>query len=204
MACRARAWKARSVPEEPVTLDELERLLLQLMGTSPEALDQQMRSHIKRETLVGGKRVTRQELPELPKDAATTGAPEPPPARAPAAGRHDCLATLAQSVGSRRHYPGCDHSKRSAQAATAPEPGAVPRPCLATNGQQAGSRSCHRRSFGINRSAEMVRPDSVARELSEVVPVPRGTRQAPPGRSVRPSDMRKSNSSWSRPGSSER
>ena len=60
------------MPEEPVTLDELERLLLQLMGTSPEALDQQMRSYIKRETLVGGKRVTRQELPELPKDAATT------------------------------------------------------------------------------------------------------------------------------------
>ena len=60
------------MPEEPVTFDELERLLLQLMGTSPEALEQQMRSHIKRETLVGGKRVTRQELPELPKDAATT------------------------------------------------------------------------------------------------------------------------------------
>ena len=58
--------------EEPVTLDELETLLLQLMGTSPEALEQQVRSHIKRETLVGGKRVTRQELPELPKDAATT------------------------------------------------------------------------------------------------------------------------------------
>ena len=49
-----------------MTLDELERLLLQLMGTSPEALDQQILSHIKRETLVGGKRVTRQELPEIP------------------------------------------------------------------------------------------------------------------------------------------
>ena len=58
--------------EEQVTLDELERLLLQLMGTSPEALDQQILSHIKRETFVGGKRVTRQELPELPQDAATT------------------------------------------------------------------------------------------------------------------------------------
>ena len=55
-----------------MTFDELERLLLQLMGTSPEALEQQMRSHIKRETLVGGKRVTRQELPELPEDAVTT------------------------------------------------------------------------------------------------------------------------------------
>ena len=72
VACPARVWKARSVPEEPVTLDELERLLLQLMGTSPEALKQQLLSHIKRETLIGGKRVTRQELPELPKDAATT------------------------------------------------------------------------------------------------------------------------------------
>ena len=72
MACPARVWKARSVPEEPVTLDELERLLLQLMGTSPEALEQQLLSHLKRETLVGGKRVRRQELPELPKDAATT------------------------------------------------------------------------------------------------------------------------------------
>jgi Plasmid pRiA4b ORF-3-like protein len=60
------------VPEEPVTLDELERLLLQLMGTSPEALEQQMLSHIKRETLVGGKRVMRQELPELPEGAVTT------------------------------------------------------------------------------------------------------------------------------------
>ena len=43
-----------------------------LMGTSPEALEQRILSHIKRETLVGGKRVTRQELPELPKDASTT------------------------------------------------------------------------------------------------------------------------------------
>ena len=60
------------MPEEPVTLDELERLLLQLIGTSPEALEQQLLSHIKRETLVGGKRVSRQELPELPKDAVTT------------------------------------------------------------------------------------------------------------------------------------
>ena len=60
------------MPEEPVTFDELERLLLQLMGTSPEALEQQLLSHIKRETLVGGKRVTRQELPELPQDAVTT------------------------------------------------------------------------------------------------------------------------------------
>jgi hypothetical protein len=60
------------VPEEPVTFDELERLLLGLMGTSPEALEQQMLSLLKRETRVGGKRVARQELPELPKDAVTT------------------------------------------------------------------------------------------------------------------------------------
>ena len=45
------------MPEEPVTSDELAR---------------QIRSHINRETFVGGKRVTRQELPELPEDAATT------------------------------------------------------------------------------------------------------------------------------------
>ena len=45
------------MPEEPVTFDELERLLLQLMGTSPEALEQQILSHIKRETLVGRQRV---------------------------------------------------------------------------------------------------------------------------------------------------
>ena len=60
------------MPEEPVTLDELERLLLQFMGSSPESLEQQILSHLKQQTLVGGKRVTRQELPELPKDAATT------------------------------------------------------------------------------------------------------------------------------------
>jgi Plasmid pRiA4b ORF-3-like protein len=53
-------------------MDELERLLLQLMGTSPEALEQQVLSRFKRETFVGGKRVTRQELPELPEDAVTT------------------------------------------------------------------------------------------------------------------------------------
>ena len=71
IARRARIWKARSVPEEPVTLDELERLVLRLTGNSVEALEQQMLSRIKRETPVGGKRVTRQELPELPKDALT-------------------------------------------------------------------------------------------------------------------------------------
>ncbi len=59
------------MPEEPVTLDELERLVLQLMGSSPEALEQQILSHLKQQALVGGKRVTRQELPELPKGAAT-------------------------------------------------------------------------------------------------------------------------------------
>ena len=72
MACPARVWKARSVPEEPVTLDELERLLLGLMGSSPEALEQQLLSRVKEQTFVGGKRVARQELPGLPKDAATT------------------------------------------------------------------------------------------------------------------------------------
>ena len=68
----ARVWKARGVPEEPVTLDELERLVLRLTGNSVEALEQQMLSRLKEQTLVGGKRVTRQELPELPEDALTT------------------------------------------------------------------------------------------------------------------------------------
>jgi len=72
VACLALAWKARSVPEEPVTLDELEHLLLRLMGTSPEALEQQMRSQLRKQTRVGDKLVTRQELPELPNDAVTT------------------------------------------------------------------------------------------------------------------------------------
>jgi hypothetical protein len=49
------------MPEEPVTIDELERLLLQLMGTSPEELEQQLRSRLREYTLVGGKRVARQE-----------------------------------------------------------------------------------------------------------------------------------------------
>jgi hypothetical protein len=60
------------VPEEPVTFDELERLLLRLTGNSAEALEQQILSRLKRETFVGGKRVARQELPQLPKDAVTT------------------------------------------------------------------------------------------------------------------------------------
>src|SRR6266700_6967045 len=72
VARRARVWKARSMPEEPVTLDELEQLVLRLMGSSVEALEQQMLSRLKEQTYVGGKRVTRQELPELPQDAVTT------------------------------------------------------------------------------------------------------------------------------------
>jgi Plasmid pRiA4b ORF-3-like protein len=60
------------MPAEPVTFDELEQLLLQLTGNSAETLEQQILSRLKRETFVGGKRVTRQELPELPKDAVTT------------------------------------------------------------------------------------------------------------------------------------
>jgi hypothetical protein len=41
------------------------------MGSSVESLEQQMLSHLKEETRVGGRRVQRQELPELPKDAVT-------------------------------------------------------------------------------------------------------------------------------------
>ena len=66
-----RAWKARSVPEEPVTFDEIEQLLLRLTGNSVEALEQQVLSRLKEQTFVGGKRVTRQEVPDLPKDAVT-------------------------------------------------------------------------------------------------------------------------------------
>ena len=60
------------MPEEPVTFDELEQLLLRLTGNSIEALEQQIQTRLKEQTLVGGKRVTRQELPELPQDAVTT------------------------------------------------------------------------------------------------------------------------------------
>ena len=60
------------MPEEPVTLDELERMLLRLQGITGETLEQQVLSRLNRETFVGGKRVTRQELPGLPKDAVAT------------------------------------------------------------------------------------------------------------------------------------
>jgi Plasmid pRiA4b ORF-3-like protein len=64
--------QARVAPEEPVTFGELERLMLQLTGNSFEGLEQQMLARIKQETRVGGKRVARQELPGLPRDAVTT------------------------------------------------------------------------------------------------------------------------------------
>lgn len=60
------------MPEDPVTFEELERLLLQLTGNSLETLEQQMLRRLREHTFVGGKRVTRQELPELPNDAVTT------------------------------------------------------------------------------------------------------------------------------------
>ena len=60
------------MPEEPVTLGELEQLVLRFMGSSVEALEQQMLSRLKEQTFVGGKRVARQELPGLPEDAVTT------------------------------------------------------------------------------------------------------------------------------------
>lgn len=53
-----------------MTLDQLERLVLQLTGNSVDALERQMVSRFQEQTFVGGKRVTRQELPGLPKDAA--------------------------------------------------------------------------------------------------------------------------------------
>ena len=60
------------MPDEPVTFDDLEQLLLWLTGNSAETLEQQIQSRLKRDSLVGGKRVARQELPGLPTDAATT------------------------------------------------------------------------------------------------------------------------------------
>jgi hypothetical protein len=54
-----------------MTLDQLEQLLLQLTGNSGETLEQQMLRRLREHTFVGGKRVMRQELPELPKDAVT-------------------------------------------------------------------------------------------------------------------------------------
>ena len=55
-----------------MTIDDLEQLLLRLSGSSIEALEQQLQSRLKEQTFVGGKRVARQELPELPNEAATT------------------------------------------------------------------------------------------------------------------------------------
>jgi Plasmid pRiA4b ORF-3-like protein len=59
------------VAEEPLTFDELEQLVLRLMGSSVESLEQQMLSRLRQETRVGGRRVQRQELPGLPKGAVT-------------------------------------------------------------------------------------------------------------------------------------
>ena len=55
-----------------MTFDDLEQLVLRLSGSSIEALEQQLQSRLKEQTFVGGKRVARQELPELPNEAATT------------------------------------------------------------------------------------------------------------------------------------
>ena len=55
-----------------MTLDELEQLVLRLTGSLVETMEQQLLSRLKEQTFVGGKRVARQELPELPKEAATT------------------------------------------------------------------------------------------------------------------------------------
>ena len=53
------------MPDEPVTFDDLEQLLLWLTGNSAETLEQQLQSRLKRETLVGGKRVARQQRGNL-------------------------------------------------------------------------------------------------------------------------------------------
>ena len=54
-----------------MTLDELEQLVLRLTANSVEALQQQMLSRFQEQARVGGKLVPRQELPELPNDAAS-------------------------------------------------------------------------------------------------------------------------------------
>ena len=80
-SCRARfpsrggacIWKTRVVPEKPaISIDELARMLLGAEANAAEALEQQMLSRLDEQTLVGGKHVARQQLPDLPEHAGTT------------------------------------------------------------------------------------------------------------------------------------
>jgi hypothetical protein len=61
------------VPEKPATsIDELARMLLRVEANAAEALERQMLSRLDEQTFVGGKRVVRQQLPDLPERAGTT------------------------------------------------------------------------------------------------------------------------------------
>jgi hypothetical protein len=61
------------MPKKPVTsTDELARMLWQAEASMSDVLVQQMLDRFAQQTFVGGKRVARQELPRLPKKAATT------------------------------------------------------------------------------------------------------------------------------------
>src|SRR6266700_1011193 len=80
-SCRARfasrggacIWKTRVVPEKPaISIDKLARMLLGAEANAAEALEQQMLSRLDEQTLVGGKHVPRQHLPDLPEHAETT------------------------------------------------------------------------------------------------------------------------------------
>jgi hypothetical protein len=58
--------------EVPAAQDLPEHRVHRVRGSSVEALEQQLLSRRKEQTLVGGRRVPWQELPELPKEAVTT------------------------------------------------------------------------------------------------------------------------------------
>ncbi len=59
-------WKTRVVREKPaISIDKLARMLLGAEANAAEALEQQMLSRLDGQTLVGGKHVARQQLPDL-------------------------------------------------------------------------------------------------------------------------------------------
>ena len=54
------------MPEKlAISIDELARMLLGAAANAAEALEQQMLSPLDEQTLVGGKHVARQQLPDL-------------------------------------------------------------------------------------------------------------------------------------------
>jgi hypothetical protein len=81
-------WKTRVVLDKPaISIDELARMLLRVEANAAGALERQMLSRLDEQTFVGGKRVTRQRLPDLPEHAEDHCPPgEGQPARREAAG----------------------------------------------------------------------------------------------------------------------